>query len=408
MSSSRATAAVASLVCRVEMTRPRRRVHRRLVHARQAVLDGVLDGGDVDHVLPLRADARQHRVERRRLAGARGPGDEDHPEGAGEIPDEHLMVGRRQPEVVEVDDGRLLRQDPEHDLLSPHRRQRGDAQREAEPIEVGVEAAVLRRAAVVDPQAAEDLDARDEAGHRLRSHAQHVAQRAVDPAAHERLELVGLDVDVGGAGDRRVLEDPVEQRRRRLVAPGARECARGPLGGGAPEQRSKIAAVEELGAADRGLRRQGWHEAPAGHALDLVDDASVARVGHRDVELLVVEQHRDQLVLARVPLAHGGERRGGDVARGDVEEAHRPRVGELLEQERHRDAGALDEDALERHAQARRRRARAVEVGRTQQLQPGDHDVPQIRIRDAHAAGAFSAASTAAMICAGAMAPFSR
>jgi hypothetical protein len=78
---------------------------------------------------------------------------------------------------------------------------------------------------------------------------QHFLEDAVHAAAHDDFQLVGLDVDVGGPGHDRVLDDPVNQLdRRRLDHPGAARTAyaRGFVTSRPFEELAHVALVEQV------------------------------------------------------------------------------------------------------------------------------------------------------------------
>ena len=137
----------------------RRRIHRDLRDARKRVLDGIFDGRDVDHVLPLGAEARKNRVERRRLSGAGRPCDEDHSVRTRDVAQHDLVAVGREPQPLEVDRHVLLAQHAHDDLFPPVGGKRGDAEIELERAEVALEASILRRSPVVDAHARQRLDA---------------------------------------------------------------------------------------------------------------------------------------------------------------------------------------------------------------------------------------------------------
>ena len=98
--------------------------HARLAHPRELVLDGVLDGEQVG----LGAvEMLKRRVERRRLAAARGAGDEHQPMRALDGLEKFALPGRRHPQRCKVERQVGAVEQAEHGLFAVARRQRRDA-----------------------------------------------------------------------------------------------------------------------------------------------------------------------------------------------------------------------------------------------------------------------------------------
>jgi hypothetical protein len=173
-------------------------LHLDLLDPRLAVLHRILDRDDV---LARRLDRLDGGVQRRRLAAARGPGQEHHPPRALDRAQEHLELLGLEPEVLErvvLDDGLLL-EEAQDDLLAVDRRQRRDAKVDLAIVDVRGEAAVLGEPALRDVEPRDDLEPRDHGQVERARHLEQVEEQAVDPVAHACPILVGLDVDVRGA-----------------------------------------------------------------------------------------------------------------------------------------------------------------------------------------------------------------
>ena len=180
-----------------------------LVEPGGAVLDRVLERDD-RHLRPVQLLER--RVERRRLARARRADDDDRAERLLDRMAQRLLAPRPHPERGERGGSLALREDAQRRLLAVRGREDGDADVDRLLPALHRDAAVLRRAALGDVEAAHDLEpARD----RLRLGAgdrADLAHHAVDPGARDEPLALGREVDVGGAdveglGDRAVDED---------------------------------------------------------------------------------------------------------------------------------------------------------------------------------------------------------
>src|SRR2546423_233389 len=85
----------------------------------------------------------------------------------------------------------------------------------------------------------------------------------------------------------------------------------------------------------------------------------------------------------------------------EFSEPNIPGVGELVEQERQREPGALDDGALERNLETPRRRARGVEGGTVHRLQPIDQQGAELVVAHMEIAhGRPDRASTSATLTA--------
>ncbi len=187
-----------------------------LVHAREAVLDRVLDRDDVD-LGP--ADLGEAAVERRRLARAGRPGDEQR---ARREADDLLELGAhriREPELAHRRRAARLVEEAHHDLLALDRRERrhADVEHAADRRRGQRDTAVLRLAALGDVELREHLQARRDPRRHALGNALHLPQHAVDPEPdHERV-LVRLEVDVRGVLLGRLEDHGVHEPDERAV-----------------------------------------------------------------------------------------------------------------------------------------------------------------------------------------------
>ena len=139
--------------------RPALLVHLDLHDAGQPVLDGILDRDDVD---AARLHLAQRGVERRRLAGAGGTGDEHEPLALLEQRADAREVGVAEADDVERAETGAAVEHADDDLLAVRRGERGDAQVDHRAAHGDARASVLRTHPVGDVEPGEDLDARDE------------------------------------------------------------------------------------------------------------------------------------------------------------------------------------------------------------------------------------------------------
>ena len=268
---------------------PRLGVDLHLLDAGELVLDRVLDGDDV---LLGRVQHLQRGVERRRLARAGGPGDEDRAVRAREGLDEALALGVDHPELVEVDVGAVLVEHAQDGRFAAHERQRGHADVDPAAVDVQRDAAVLGHAALGDVEVGHDLDARDHAGHEAPRHARGLAEHAVDAVAHDEVALDGLEVDVGGALLDALADERVHELDDRRV--GGRLAQVDDLGAvvlvdrlGDDDLVEGVQALDERG--DVLLGRDGGTHLVAAHQRDVVDGEDVAGIDHRDEQRAVVD-----------------------------------------------------------------------------------------------------------------------
>ena len=173
-----------------------------LVDAGDMVLDGVLDGDDLDLVGD---DAVEGGVQGRRLSRAGGAGDKEDAVGAGDhgVPAGEDIVGHAQ--VVEAHEDGGLGEESEDDALAEEHGDDADA--EVELLHAPAFGAVSEGDAPVlgdsffgDVEVGHDLQAADDGRAEAVDGGGDIGplEHAVDPVADEQLVLVGLDVDIGG------------------------------------------------------------------------------------------------------------------------------------------------------------------------------------------------------------------
>ena len=165
----------------------------------------------------LGVDVVEHRVERRRLAAAGRPGDQDDALGAGDHQLQALQVLVGEAEIVERDNAFLAVENAQHDILAVDGRLAGDTEIHLAAGHRQPDAAVLRGAHFGDIHAGKHLDA-----HRHRRPVGFVqgtdlAQHAVDAVTDAQKIGLRLEVDVGDFALDGVGEDRVDQADDRLA-----------------------------------------------------------------------------------------------------------------------------------------------------------------------------------------------
>jgi len=134
---------------------------------------------------------------------------------------------------------------------------------------------------------------------------------------------------------------------------------------------------------DRTLRREERNDPSTRRPGDLVDDPAIARIRHRDVQLVALQVERQQEIVARILF---GDRLQGlelDVADLQVDEAHAPRLGDVSQNEPERHATALDDRALEGDPQPRGHLPGPVELGVVHDLELPNEQRSKLVLGDA-------------------------
>jgi hypothetical protein len=137
----------------------------------------------------------------------------------------------------------------------------------------------------------------------------------------------------------------------------------GGLDGRALEQLAKVALVQELGAPDGSFRSQEGNDLEPRHLLHVLDEDALARIGHGHLELAAGLLEGNDDVILGVLVTDGLEGLEMHVADLEVDEAHPPCLGELLEEEGKGEAPALGHRALEWHLEPCGHEACALELG---------------------------------------------
>ncbi len=186
------------------------RVGLDLAGAHDAVLDRVLDRHDV---VGAAVDLGEKRVERGRLAAADRAGREDHAVGSREeAADDGQLVGL-EAEVLHVAEHGAGGHDADGDLFAKRRGDGGDAHVVLFVADGEADPAVLCVAALDDVHVGEDLEAADDGERGRRIDVENVVEEAIDAEPYDHPVLVRVEVDVGGLGVDRGLEDVVQEPR---------------------------------------------------------------------------------------------------------------------------------------------------------------------------------------------------
>src|SRR5437660_10998583 len=188
------------------------------------VLHGILGRENAD----LRAmELHQDRVERRRLAGARGAGHQEDARGALEQHFEAAGDGRREMELLDGARRSVQVQDADDHALPRVARDDRDAQvdgdRAACALDGDLEAAVLRPTTLGDVEGGENLDAGHDLPHVvieavLQATEVRLAEHAVHPVPHVQPGRQHLQMDVATV----VLEGARQDLPEELIGPPAR------------------------------------------------------------------------------------------------------------------------------------------------------------------------------------------
>ena len=278
------------------------RLHGHLVERVDDELDRVLDRDDVDLG---RRDGAQRRVERRRLAAARGARDQDHPVRAREELLGHLQLAVEHPELRQLVQERARVEDADDELLAEGDGDGRHAHLDLAVAARGLDAAVLRAPLLGDVEARQRLDARDDGRVHHLGQLVDVVEHAVDAHAHDRDVAPRLDVDVAGALVERVVQDVLDRRDDVAVA--------------RLDLLDAVELHEPLEVADVDARRRlllGRVDRPA-EAVEVRDEAlDVARRRDDEVRLAphVHLQRLDERVIQRIG---DGDRDGAVVGRDD-------------------------------------------------------------------------------------------
>jgi hypothetical protein len=264
----------------------------------------------------------------------------------------------------------LARSSTRMTTLAVHRGHGGHAQVQLAPLDAGLDAPVLRQAALGDVQVRQQLDARADGRALPRRHHLAGVQHAVDAVAHVQAVVEGLQVDVGGAQLDHAPDQAVDQAdHRRLAGQVAQvldEVARALL-----VQRPVVAgfgrgllllALQRL--ADVGGQAHGGAHRQAGGQVQGLEHEGVLRRAHDHVEPAVLGAQRQHVVgleelgqqagqLGR----HLGKRLGGHEGQAQV-------LGQRVGGVGLRHQAQADQHAVQRAAHLVLRSQRPLQVAR--------------------------------------------
>ena len=274
-----------------------------------------------------------HGVHGGGLAAAGGAHDQKHTAAALDHPVKGLHILPAQADVLFVEIAAGFIQQTGHDLLAVHCRQRGDTQVDVLFLHAHVEAAVLRDAPLGDIESAHDLDTGDDGALQILRHVEDGAHQAVDTHTHDHLSLARLKVDIARAFGDGALDDGVDEAdgggvvdrvvdlvcgegevlRLRVIAALAGSLPLHLLDGAG----RALVPVEDLDRAlNHGAVGHHGHHLLAHGLAHLFDRVEVERVAHGEVELILLDAHRnDGILLGDIPRHNGGQlRRDVDLA----------------------------------------------------------------------------------------------
>src|SRR3989344_3696578 len=168
----------------------------RLRYAGNSVLDRVLQR---EHVLAVAVHLVEQGVQRGRLSGAGGAGNQHQAVGLFNRRADESEVALGEAHAVDLPVFGLVAQNTHHHLFAVIGGEGRYAEVHLAAADARAKAAVLRLALFVQTHVGEHLDARDHRGVHLGRERDVGQKYAVDAEAHPRLVGHGLDVDVGGA-----------------------------------------------------------------------------------------------------------------------------------------------------------------------------------------------------------------
>ena len=229
----------------------------------------------------------ERRVQRRRLAAARGTGREHDAVRARDHLAEQLERVGGHAELRQRDAALLLVEQAQHHALAAQRGHGRDAHVHLAVLQAQADAAVLRQPPLGDVELRHDLDAADDRGREVRRRRGRGLQHAVHAIAHVQAVGVALEVHVRGARLERLDQQQVhEPHHRRLVGEVQEVVERDLVGVLA----ARLAAAE---AGDQAFRRHGVGRVHAAdRAAQVVLAEPLERDRHAEGEPQVVERER--------------------------------------------------------------------------------------------------------------------
>ena len=184
------------------------RVHLDLVHARDLVFDGILDGDDLAGGI---VELAQCRGKRRGLAAARGARHHDHAMRMRDLALEPRQVRLRQAEADEFRRLGVGAQEADGDALAMDRGHGGDADVVIALGDPEPGAAILRQPLFGDVEIGEDLEARHGGTPERHRQPLDLRQEPVHPAPDDHMAAGGLDMKVRGARRGGLAEQAVQK-----------------------------------------------------------------------------------------------------------------------------------------------------------------------------------------------------
>lgn len=272
-----------------------------LVDAAELVFDRVLDGDDLER---FGIELGQRGVERGGLARAGGAGDEQDAVRTVDQAAEALQGVGRKTHVFEFEPDAGAVEHAHDDAFAVDGGQGGHAQVDFVALDAGLDATVLRQAALGDVEVGKQLDARgDGSGKRGFGHF-GTMQYAIDAVADVDAVFVGFDVDVGRAqvddAGNDLVDQPDDGRLGGEVLQVFDEFA--VAAEGAVEQAILVFGLLLLHVqalergAKLGFERQPGFDAQAGGERQRLEQKGVLRFGQRSGERAVGDGQRQHAV----------------------------------------------------------------------------------------------------------------
>ena len=310
-------------------------IDRHLHDAVDVVLDRVFRG---DQLVVDLVELGKCRIEGRRLAGARRPGDEHDPVG----PPHHLAKLpqhlRFHSDFVEIERHDTAVEHPHDHALAKQRGQHAHPEIDRVATDGELDPAVLRHPPLRDVEVGHHLDAGGDREGQVLRRRHHLLKHAVGLEADPKLRLEGLEVDVAGPVTNGQQQHHVEEfPHRGTLREGldARQIGH-PFLAGCSGRRRELGVALEIGD-------ERFHALVLRHEelLDRLGDLGLG--GHADVD--VVAEQRSQLV-GDLDLLRIGRRDREPVAR-KLQRHHAVELGHRLADEPNHLRG--DRTVVERH-----------------------------------------------------------
>ena len=185
-----------------------------LPDTRDGVLDRVLQRHDVDAFV---VHVAEHRVQRGRLARARGAGHQNDALGPRQHQVQQVVLVFRQSQLSVFDNAALGIEHAQHEVFAMDGGLHCGAKVHAAPADGQRHPPVLRRTALGNVHARHQLEAHQHGVPVAAMQHAHLAQHAVDAVADTQELALGLEVDVGGQLVHRVRQQSVHQTHHRVA-----------------------------------------------------------------------------------------------------------------------------------------------------------------------------------------------